>query len=223
MQSLTKQFVKEVERKILTGEWKAGEKIPALRVLAEQFHVSRSVINAGIVELCNNGYLVTVPRRYIIVSDWRKTGNFALLNGLMENELCDVDFFDDFLEGRMTIETAIARKAAEARTEEDLAGIEAVLKSEAECVSPEQYAESDREFHNAIAVASHNMIYSVILNSFNSVSDKFVREFYNKKIDLEFVSKTHSELYEAIKGKRPDDAEKVMRKLLAHGENELKK
>lgn len=75
MSSLTEQFVKEIERRILTGEWEIGMKIPSSRELAEEFLVSRSVINAGIAQLCQNGYLRTLPRKYIYVSDWRKMGN----------------------------------------------------------------------------------------------------------------------------------------------------
>lgn len=222
MQSLTEQFVKEAERKILTGEWAIGMKIPPLRVLAEEFHVSRSVINAGIVELCNNGYLKTVPRQYICVSDWRQDGKFALLSGLIENGLCDMRFFDDLLEGRMAIEKAVARKAATARTEEDIRLIGAIIEKERNAVTPEEKALCDREFHHAIAVASHNFVYTVILNSFDGVAERLTREFYQKIVDGAFVLQTHVALWDALRERREDLAEKVMEKLLAHGENELK-
>ena len=88
-----------MEKRILTGYYVIGEKIPPLRNLAEEFHVSRSVINAGVVELSNNGYLVTIPRKHTVVADWKNTGNVALFNGLIENGLCDNKFFDDLIEG----------------------------------------------------------------------------------------------------------------------------
>ena len=74
MPSLTEQFVKEIEHRILTGQWPIGMRIPTSRELADEFMVSRSVINAGIAELCNIGYLRTVPRKYICVSNWKETG-----------------------------------------------------------------------------------------------------------------------------------------------------
>ena len=239
MISLTKQFVKEMERRILTGKLEIGSKIPPLRVLAEEFHVSRSVINAGIVELCNNGYLITVPRKYICVSDWKKTGSFALLNGLIDNGLCDVDFFEDLLAGRMTIEKAIARAAAATRTEQDLEELRKIIDRETDCCSKEgqnaktksitaancakKRAEADKDFHHTLAVASHNIVYTVILNSFHTLEDQLIQEFYEKEIDYEFVVEMHKELYEALKTKDADKAEQVMESLLAHGENELRK
>lgn len=223
MISLTKQFVKEMERRILTGELEIGSKLPSLRTLADEFHVSRSVVNAGIVELCNNGYLTTLPRRYVCVSDWRKTGNFAMLKGMMENELCDVHFFEDLLEGRMTIEKAIAKKAAIARTEQDIEEIKNIIAKEKMCQTSEEQAEADKEFHHAQAVASHNAVYTVILNSFHTLEDKWIQEFYEKEIDRKFVIGMHEKLYEAIKSGNTDKAEKYMETLLTHGENELRK
>lgn len=232
MMSLTKQFVKEMERRILTGEMEIGSKIPPLRVLAQEFHVSRSVINAGIVELCNNGYLVTVPRKYICVSDWRKTGNFAMLNGLIENGLCDTDFFEDLFAGRMTIEKAIIRAAATARTEQDLEEIRKIIDREEACCNKKmlnrntqtkERAEVDKDFHHALAVASHNTVYTVILNSFHSLEGQLIQKFYEKEIDYAFVVEMHKRLYEALKKKDADEAERNMENLLVHGEAELQK
>lgn len=222
MLSLTQEFVREIERRILTGQWEIGARIPPVRELAEEFHVSRSVINAGIAELCSNGYLTTVPRKYICVSDWRRTGNFALLGGMIDHDLCDVTFFDDFLEGRMVIERAIARKAAVARTEEDLRNIRAIIEAEKRCVLPKDCAEADKEFHHLLAAASHNIVFSVILNSFDSLADKLVLAFYEQEIDRNFVIEMHERIYEAIKSGNMAVAEEKIAILLRHGENELK-
>lgn len=222
MPSLTQQFVKEAERRILTGEWKVGEKIPPLRDLADEFHVSRSVVNAGIVELCNYGYLKTSPRRYICVSDWRRTGNFAVLSGLMENGLCNESFISDFLEGRMTIEKAFAKKAALARTDEDIAEIAAIIEKEKVCTEVDECAEMDERFHQALAFASHNVVYNVILSSFGSVSSRLVKAFYAESKERTFVVETHERLFKAVVERDAAQAEKIMEELLIHGENELK-
>ena len=39
MASLTEDFIKEVERRILTGQWEIGMKLPPSRELAEEFLV----------------------------------------------------------------------------------------------------------------------------------------------------------------------------------------
>lgn len=222
MQSLTEQFVKEAERRILTGEWEIGMKIPPLRVLAEEFHVSRSVINAGIVELCNNGYLKTAPRQYIRVADWRQEGNFALLSGMIEHGLYDMRFVSELLEGRMAIEKAVARRAATARTEEDLRLIGSIIERERGSETAEARALTDRDFHHAIAVAAHNFVYTVVLNSFDRVADRLTRIFYETDVDRALVLQMHADLLSALERGECDRAEEAMETLLAHGENALK-
>ena len=55
--SLKDLFVKELENKILSGELKVGDKLPSERELASSMQVSRAVVNAGIAELEQKGFL----------------------------------------------------------------------------------------------------------------------------------------------------------------------
>ena len=60
--SLKDLFVKELENKILSGELKVGDKLPSERELASSMQVSRAVVNAGIAELEQKGFLIIKPR-----------------------------------------------------------------------------------------------------------------------------------------------------------------
>jgi len=220
--SLTEDFVKEIERRILTGQWPIGMRIPTSRELADEFLVSRSVINAGISELCNNGYLKTVPRKYICVSNWKETGGFALLRGLMENGLCDKQFFDDIFESRMNTGKATVIKAAAARTEEDLLRLRLAIDKEKLCRTATEKAKADREFHYAIAAASHNIIYVISHNNFNSLADALAREFYEKLECCDYIIDLHEKIYEAIASRNPSEAERNMVILLSQGEAEMR-
>ena len=223
MPSLTDDFVKELQRRILTGQWEIGMRLPTSRELAEEFIVSRSVINAGIAELCSRGYLSTVPRRYIYVSDWRRNGTLYMLSDLIDNGLYDIHSSNDLFEGRMTIETAIARKAATARTDEDIIQMNSIIAKEKLCITSKDRAVADMAFHHAIAVASHNTVYNAMLNSFSDVEEKLVQEFYERDIDHGFVIRMHERICEAIIKGNPTEAEETMKALLPHGENEIKK
>ena len=108
MPSLTDLFVAEIERRILTEEWRVGQRVPSFRALADDFNVSRSVINAGMVELAEHGYLTTIPRKHTIVADWKKHGTMAILDGMISHNLYDKEFIDNLLESRMVIECTCA-------------------------------------------------------------------------------------------------------------------
>lgn len=223
MPSLTEEFIKEIERRILTGQWPIGMRIPTSRELSEEFMVSRSVINAGISELCNSGYLETVPRKYVCVSNWRETGGFALLSGLIEHGLCDVQFFDDIFESRMNTGRATAIKAAAARTQEDLDRMQKAIEREKLCRNPAEMAKADREFHCAIAAASHNIIYMVMHNNFNSVADSLAREFYENLHNHGQIIALHQQICDAIRSRNPAEAERLIVILLSQGEAHMRK
>lgn len=216
--SLTSDFVNEMERRILKGEWKCSEKIPALRVLAEEFNVSRSVVNAGIVELQNKGYLVTVPRRHIEVTDWKKEGTLAVLEGLFENGLMTGGYVADMLDGRRTVELAAVRAAATHRTDDDLLEIAQIIAEEKKDCTIPQRVKLDVAFHHTLAKASHNFVYSILLKSFENVVTSLVTKFYENNFDREYVYSTHDKIYAAIKNKNADDAERFLSELLSQGE-----
>ena len=70
--SLKDLFVKELENKILSGELKVGDKLPSERELASSMQVSRAVVNAGIAELEQKGFLIIKPRIGTFVENFYK-------------------------------------------------------------------------------------------------------------------------------------------------------
>ena len=223
MPSLTDGFMREVKHRILSGQWPIGMHLPSSRELAEEFMVSRSVINAGITELCATGYLKTVPRKYICVDNWKENGNFALIQDLLANGLCEMQFFDDIFESRMSTGRATAIKAAAARTEEDLLRIRRAIDAEKNCRTPRESARADREFHCAIAAASHNLIYMMMHNNFNNLADSLALAFYEMLDDRKGILELHEKIYEAIRSRNPAEAERNVMILLSHGEAEMRK
>ena len=223
MENLTEIFVKEIERRILTGRWETGMKLPSSRALAEEFFVSRSVISVGIAQLCRNGYLQTNSRGQVYVSDWKKMGNFSLLGSIMDNGILTAETIDNLLESRMTLEKNIAAKAALSRTEEDLEYLHQVIEDEKHCTTPEEMTVADEAFHHAIVAASHNIVYTIMFNSFSTVTEKLTQRFYESTNEHKHVIEMHERIYHAILSGDAVHTEQFMEALLAHGEAELRK
>lgn len=81
--SLKELFVTELESKILSGELQVGDKLPSARDLASSMQVSRSVVNAGIAEMEQKGFLYVRPRIGTFVADYRKNGTLDTLVSIM--------------------------------------------------------------------------------------------------------------------------------------------
>lgn len=99
-QSLTETVIQKLKVSILSGEYPVGEKLPTLRELAELFDVSRSVINAAVVDLSTNGYINIVPTKWIEVADWKHDGNLTIFSDLVSLGLIDGKELSDLLEAR---------------------------------------------------------------------------------------------------------------------------
>lgn len=218
--SLTDEFVNKVEEKILRGEWKIGDKVPTLRELSQDMGVSRSVVNAGIVELIARGYLHTLPRKWTVVSDWKRQGTLAVLNGIIKHNAWDAEVLRSLFDARMLIEIESAQSAAINHDEITLAKIK-------RCVDNEQTnlyraisdkVKNDLKFHHAIAVASGNIVYPLILKSFEQSTFKLIYQFYSVESNYEYVKDMHLKIYNAIKCRDGELSKELMRQLLIHGE-----
>lgn len=237
--SLTDIFVKQVEDKILSGEWPVGSRLPTARELADLFHISRSVINAGMVELQARGFIRIVPRKWTEVIDYHKEGTLKVLESIMEYDRSKIDekLFLSVLQARMLVEIQCAYLAAMNRTQEDIDRIQKILDNEAayskeqrginaESLMPDQniseLARNDFSFHHSIAAASSNAVYPLILKSFEPMSIMFTKQFYQNENILQVVSGYHVGIFEAIKKRDGKKAKELMEELLTHGENIIK-
>lgn len=81
--SLKELFISNIEAKILSGELPVGQKLPPERQLAQSMGVSRAVVNSGIVELENRGFLDVRPRVGTFVADYRRAGTMETLKSIM--------------------------------------------------------------------------------------------------------------------------------------------
>ena len=79
-QSLTGQVIEKLKISILSGEYAPGDRLPTLREMTELYDVSRSVVNAAVVDLESNGYIKIVPTKWIEVADWKAEGNLSIVH-----------------------------------------------------------------------------------------------------------------------------------------------
>jgi GntR family transcriptional repressor for pyruvate dehydrogenase complex len=155
-------IVEQIQGLIADGTLKAGDQLPPERLLAETFKVSRTSVREALRALELSGFIegrqgggtfVRTPSTDDLIQPLAS----ALLAG--KRELVDV------LEVREMIEPAIARKAAQRASSEQLAELQAIVERQAAKVARgESYPQEDAEFHYTIAVAANNPIVLRLLN-----------------------------------------------------------
>lgn len=216
--SLTETIIEELKIQILSGEYETGEKLPPLRELAELYNVSRSVINAVVVDLESNGYIKVVPTKWMEVADWRNEGNLSILADQVAFGLLDEKQLKDLLEARKFLEMECIRRATEHATPNQLARLRALIIEEGTEEDPKKRSQYDLLFHYAICKMSGNDVYGFIMKAFEASSIPLIEQFYSDHKVYSFVLETHQRIADALEEHNGKEAEKQMRLLLEHGE-----
>ena len=89
--SLTGACITRLEELVLSGELRAGERLPAERDLAARLGVSRPVLHEALLDLSAKGLVTILPRRGVVVNDYRKSGSTAILSSLLSYHQGDLD------------------------------------------------------------------------------------------------------------------------------------
>lgn len=220
-------FILRFEELILSGRFKAGERLPPERELAESLGASRPVVHAALGELAARGLVRIESRRGVFVADWRREGSVEMLLSLMSYGGGELSprLFDSVLEMRVHFETETARLAALRRSPEELEALSRVVARERllDSREPRDVTALDYEFHLAVALASGNDIYPLLMNSFRRIYTRILERFYGDPGVVPEVFRLHRELEGAIASREEARAAAVMREILVYGERNLRR
>lgn len=168
--SLKELFVKQIQNKILEGRLPVGSRLPSERELAQQMQVSRAVVNGGLAELAQRGFLEIQPRQGVFVADYRRHGNINTLLALMEYNggvLADSEI-RAILEVRRALEHTACELAIENASDKILSEIAEIIDDLGRATTPSEAAEIAFRFQTELAIAGGNSIIRMIYASFKS-------------------------------------------------------
>ncbi len=219
--SLKEVFIERFEELILSGQVSAGQKLPSERALALQLGVSRPVVHEGLVELAARGLVTQRPRVGTIVNDYRRHGSLALLSSLINYREGDLDPFllEALLDLRRLFETETARLAAINRSDDDVKDLYEIVSREsaADRRRCSVLVDVDFEFHHAIALASGNPIYAMLIKSFEPAHKNLSERFFANPSVASGVLYCHARLVAAIDSHNEVLAAQLMATLLDDG------
>ncbi len=194
--------VEKIQRLILEGTLKPGQRLPAERKFAEQMGISRPSLREALQKLSARGMLVSKRGGGTTVT---KRLNPTLEDPLLELISSSPDSHVDVLELRHAIESLAAYYAAERRTDADIGNLRETYKRL--IVSHQSKdalleAKADADFHLAIAEASHNVVLVHVMRSLFSLLRKSIRynleSLYTQPGRFELVRDHHYQLMSAI-------------------------
>ena len=197
--SLRDLFVKTIQDAIISGELKIGEVLPTEREFAEQMNISRSVVNSGLNELQNRGFIEIKPRKGAVVADYIYTGNINTLTALMEYKgiAFTKESVRSILEIRKFAELMVVDRICDTATEEDLDVLGKLLGDMSAATTPKEAALIAFEFWHELAYRSGDIIVPLGIQSFKAPVIT-LWERYCKKYGISEMVENNRQLFDYI-------------------------
>ena len=159
---------------ILSRQLTAGDRLPSERELGEQFGVSRTVIREAVRALVAKGVIEVRSGSGLRVAAVDASTVRESMSLFLRGSAFD---FEKVHEVRHMLEVHIAGVAAERATDEDLSRLTDACAAMEEAIDDvEEAALRDLEFHRAIARATHNDLYLVLMDSIGEALVNIRRE-----------------------------------------------
>ncbi|MFI6980348.1 FadR/GntR family transcriptional regulator [Embleya sp. NPDC050154] len=146
---LVGQAAERLRDRIAAGHWPVGTKLPGEVALGKELGIGRSTVREAIRALAGAG----------LVESRQGSGVFVIATKPVEDLTTRLRRASaaEVYEVRNLIEVRAAMLAAERRTDEDLAALEAGLAARAAALGDDEaYIDADISFHASIVAAAHN-------------------------------------------------------------------
>ena len=221
---LYEQVALRIQNMIAAESLRPGDRLPSERDLAGRLNVSRSVIREATRVLSVRG-LVNVRSGSGTYIQELKISDASAPIGLFLKLKQSPNGIDSLCEVRCTLEVEIAGLAAERATEQDIAAMRASIDSMvAHVENAEQFTSDDLSFHMALAAATHNDLYSVLLQPIADLLLEFrvIAYGYDEQSTVENGLIYHRKLLSLIEARDAAGAREAMRKHLDQAERLLR-
>ena len=187
------KVVEKLKESISKGEILPGDPLPSERQLMDDFGVSRSSLREAFRVMELLGLIESVPGKGRFVRHPKPPAEDEKNIRLEDSAVLEL------MEARRILDPAIAAESAMRATSSDLTRLLRVLTStEKRLGDPNQRAQSDFDFHLALAEATHNFVFVNITRMNFDLIMATHDKIYNLLDDKEAFLAEHREMYEAI-------------------------
>jgi DNA-binding FadR family transcriptional regulator len=216
--------VRELGRRIVTGDLPSGEILPREEILAEQMEVSRTALREALKVLAAKGLIEARPK---IGTRVRKPEHWNQLDADVLSWRCASmptdDFVDKLVEMREIIEPAAAAAAARKRTAAQLTRIDTAYHQMEASRNSEEWAVADLAFHDAVLQATGNELMVSLFSVVESALGMFFVLSAQTAGDFKYSLPHHQKVLEAIRRQQPEVARKAMQNMIADSQANLHK
>ena len=216
--TLSERVTSQIENLIIASHLQPGDHLPPERELARQFGVSRTVVREAIRALVAKSLLETRSGGGTVVRSPTAEAVAQSMSLFLRAGQPQLDY-NKVLEVRRILEVEIAGLAAERRTAEDLKKMDEILQETAKAEGRDHFAKNDVAFHAALAHATHNELFGLLLDSIADIMFKVRYLGFDVPDTIARAVKYHRAILEQIKAGDAEGARQAMREHLVESED----
>jgi GntR family transcriptional regulator, transcriptional repressor for pyruvate dehydrogenase complex len=210
--TLTEAAFENLISHVVSGDWKAGDRIPPERELCQQLGIARTSLREALKAMELIGMLDSRVGDGTFVCERSEFLSRPLLWAFTGSDHLELR---DIMEARTLLEEQIAGLAAERASDAEIEIIGHLVGTMGDCIKQgKSILEEDIKFHLAIAAAAHNQI----LQNAVQLLRNLMRQWIHFKLLIPNVPakvlKRHETIYHAICARDPQRARAAMREHL---------
>ncbi len=194
----TEAIVESLKERIRSGEFGPGDQLPSEQYMLREYGVSRLTLREALARLAALGIIRVHHGKGAFVAE-------GISSSALDNVLIplfphfDVSMMHDLVEARNLIESEVAARVAEIRTEEDVKILTGLLEyDEGVLNDPQLFAERDYDFHMALVTISGNQFYIVMFRALYQQIRSFLVHYARSIEDRREAMDRHRPILEAI-------------------------
>lgn len=223
---LVDEIVESLATSIREGQLQPGNKLPTEAEIMVRFDVSRTVVRESLSKLQASGLVETRHGIGTFVLPQQEAGNFKIT----AEDFATVADVISVLELRISLETEAAGLAAQRRTPENLAALEAALHAFQDSISRDSDAvPPDFQFHMEVARATGNRHFADLMTYLGTMIIPRTRVNTAHSAPegrlnyLQRVNSEHESIFIAIRDQDAEAARAAMRTHLSNSRERLRR
>jgi GntR family transcriptional regulator, sialic acid-inducible nan operon repressor len=215
---LFEQVAAHLEREILNGTLKPGDRLPPERDLQARFGVGRPAIREALITLQRSGLVEIGNGAPARVARPTVEGVVAGMSPAVQQMLSSADGQRQLQGVRLFMEVGLVRHAAGNATADDLSELEAALEANRKTIGNVRgFIETDVAFHFTFARIMRNPAFVALHDAMSTWLLQQRQIALMEPGEDRRGYEAHARIYQAVRSRDPDLAETAMREHLASG------
>ncbi len=213
---LSNRAADALKRRIVTGTYPAGARLPTEKDLAAELGVTRLTVREALSQLSAAGFVETRHGSGTYALDLGERVNLQLLAEMLNaGRALSAAESASLMELRARLLSAFADVFVERATAEHVTELRAVVEAmRATLGAPGELAEQDYRFNEVLARATGNFFLVLLMRSLREVHLRLGEVVYREHGDVEAILATQSALIDAIERRQSARVSKVLRTYL---------